>query len=33
MTRWETSLGGEKELEIFGPPPTEKINRKTDWHR
>ena len=28
MTRWETSLGGEKELEIFGPPPTEKITEK-----
>ena len=28
MTRWETSLGKEKELEIFGPPPTEKLTKK-----
>ena len=28
MTRWETSLGLEKELEIFGPPPTETLTKK-----
>ena len=28
LTRWETSLGEEEELEIFGPPPTVKLTNK-----
>ena len=28
LTRWETSIGPEPELEIFGPPPTVKFTEK-----
>ena len=28
LTRWETSIGEESELEIFGPPPTVKFTEK-----
>jgi ribonuclease BN (tRNA processing enzyme) len=28
LTRWETSIGQELELEIFGPPPTVKFTEK-----
>ena len=28
LTRWETSLGLEKDLKIFGPPPTEELTKK-----
>ena len=28
LTRWETSIGKEKKLEIFGPPPTVSLTEK-----